>query len=54
MDALCKRMFIIIENMVNIMKTRHVSKVVDVFHRTWKKKHQVHITSFFEYPESAI
>ncbi len=34
MDALCKCMFIIIETIVNIMKTRHVSKVIDVFQRT--------------------
>ncbi len=31
MDALCKCMFIIIETIVNSMKTRHVSKVIDVF-----------------------
>ncbi len=34
MDALCKCMFIIIETIVNNMKTRHVSKVIDVFQRT--------------------
>ncbi len=33
MDALCKCMFIIIETIVNSMKTRHVSKVIDVFQR---------------------
>jgi len=44
-------MFIIIETIVS-MKTRHVSKVIDVFQRTcsclldsWEKKHQVPITS---------
>ncbi len=32
MDALCKCMFIIIiETIVNSMKARHVSKVIDVF-----------------------
>ncbi len=31
MDALYKCMFIIIETIVNSMKTRHVSKVIDVF-----------------------
>ncbi len=30
MDTLCKCMFIIIETIVNIMKTRHFSKVIDV------------------------
>ncbi len=34
MDALCKCMFIIIETIVNSMKIRHVSKVIDVFQRT--------------------
>ncbi len=38
MDALCKCIFIIIiiiiETIVNSMKTRHVSKVIDVFQRT--------------------
>ncbi len=44
MDVLCKCMFIIIETIVNSMKTRHVSKVIDVFQRTcscldsWKKR----------------
>ncbi len=42
----------IIETIVNNMKSRHVSKVIDVFQRTcsclldsWKNKYQVHITS---------
>ncbi len=34
MDALCKCRFIIIETIVNSMKTRHVSKVIDVSQRT--------------------
>ncbi len=35
MDALCKCVFIIIiETIVNSMKTRHVSKVINVFQRT--------------------
>ncbi len=34
MDALCKYMFIIIETIVNSMKTRYFSKVIDVFQRT--------------------
>ncbi len=34
MDALCKFMFIVIETTVNSMKTRHVSKVIDVFQTT--------------------
>ncbi len=33
MDALCKCMFIIIETIVNSMKIRHVSKVIDVFQK---------------------
>ncbi len=55
MDALCKCMFIIIETIVNSMKTRHVSKVIDVFSknlfmsiRHMKKKIQgSHYFSFF-------
>ncbi len=31
MDAVCKCLFIIIETIVNSMKTRHVSKVIDLF-----------------------
>ncbi len=33
MDALCKCMFIIIETIVNSMKIRPVSKVIDVFQK---------------------
>ncbi len=39
MDVLCKCMFIIIETIVNSMKTRHVSKVIDVFQRTLPGSH---------------
>ncbi len=35
LDALCKFMFIITETIVNIMKTKHVSKIIDVFQRTY-------------------
>ncbi len=50
MDALCKCMFIIIETIVNSMKTRHDSKVVGVFQRNlsikqMKKEIQGSITS---------
>ncbi len=34
MDAICKCVFIIIETIVNSIKTRHVSKVIDIFQRT--------------------
>jgi len=54
MDALCKCMFIIIETIVNSMKSRNVSKVIYVFQitsscllDTWKKKYKVPITSLF-------
>ncbi len=56
MDALCKCRFIIIETIVNSMKTRHVSKVIDVFSknlfmsiRNMKKKEipGSHYFSFF-------
>ncbi len=52
-DALCICMFIIIKTIVNSIKTRHVSKVIDVFQRTcsllldtWKNKYKFPLLLF--------
>ncbi len=50
MDALYKCMFIIIETIVNSMKTRHVLKVIDALFmsiRRMKKEIGSHYFSFF-------